>query len=97
MTIALPAWHKACIANQLPIHLIPRDVKTHWNSTYNMVKMALRYRQAVNDITANKALKLRKYELDDNDWLIVGDLLHVLKVSVSHSATYYAQCPWADL
>jgi hypothetical protein len=46
-----------------------------------MVKMAFKFRPAIDDITADKALKLRKYELDDDDWKIVGDLLRVLKVS----------------
>ena len=45
-----------------------------------MLEVALEYRAAVDDITANKALKLRKYELDDDDWAIVRDLLRVLRV-----------------
>jgi hypothetical protein len=40
-----------------------------------MAKVALKYCFAIDDITANKSLKLRKYELDDNDWKIIGDLL----------------------
>jgi hypothetical protein len=46
-----------------------------------MLKVAIEYREVIDDITANKSLKLRKYELDDNDWDILNDLLHVLKVS----------------
>jgi hypothetical protein len=79
-TIALPAWHKACTANSRPIHLIPRDVKTRWNSTYDMLTVAFDYRTVIDDITANKSLKLRRYELDDQDWEVVEDLLRVLKV-----------------
>jgi hypothetical protein len=45
-----------------------------------MLEMAVRYRAAIDDITANKALKLRKFELDDEDWEIVSDLIRVLKV-----------------
>ena len=79
-TIALPAWRKACTNHKLPLNLIPRDVKTRWNSTYDMVKMAFAFRAAIDDITADKSLKLRKYELDDDDWKVIGDLLRVLKV-----------------
>ena len=68
--------------HKLPAHLIPRDVKTRWNSTYDMMKIALKYRSAIDDITANKSLKLRKFELDDKDWKIIRDLLRVLKVRV---------------
>jgi hypothetical protein len=45
-----------------------------------MLEMAIRYRAAIDDITANKALKLRNYELDDEDWEVVSDLIRVLKV-----------------
>jgi hypothetical protein len=55
-------------------------VKTRWNSTFDMLKVALEFRKAIDDITANKALKLRKYELDDEEWDILKDLLRVLKV-----------------
>jgi hypothetical protein len=48
-----------------------------------MAKVALKYRLAIDDITANKSLKLRKFELDDDDWKIIGDLLRVLKVGHS--------------
>jgi hypothetical protein len=32
-----------------------------------MLEVAFKYRAAVDDITADKSLKLRKYELDDDD------------------------------
>ena len=47
-----------------------------------MLKMALEYHVAIDDITANKTLKLQKYELDDDDWEILSDLIQVLKVSL---------------
>ena len=78
------------MTSNLPVRLIPRDVKTRWNSTYDMAKMALKYRCVIDDITANKVLKLRKYELDDDDWVIVGDLLRVLKVTVLFLPVIYA-------
>jgi hypothetical protein len=50
-----------------------------------MLNVAIDYRIVIDDITANKTLKLRQHELDDNDWNIVGDLLRVLKVSIATS------------
>jgi hypothetical protein len=47
-----------------------------------MMQFALKYRQPIDSITANKELKLRKYELDNEDWGIVGDLVTVLKVTL---------------
>ena len=45
-----------------------------------MLMMAVKYHLAIDNITANKALKLQKYELDDDDWKIILDLVQVLKV-----------------
>ena len=65
--------------------LIPHDVVTRWNSTYDMLCCALAYRQPIEVITADKALKLRRFELDDEDWDIIGDLVAVLEVRASAS------------
>ena len=48
--------------------------------------MAMQYRHAIDDITADKSLKLQQYELDEDDWAIVGDLLGVLEVFIWFSA-----------
>jgi hypothetical protein len=44
------------------------------------MRFVLTYRTAIDIITADKTLKLRKYELDNDDWLIVEDLVAVLEV-----------------
>ena len=80
-TKALPAWHEACKTHDLSSRLVPRDVKTRWNSTYDMISIALQYWLVLDEITANKALKMRKYELDNDDWAILKDVARVLKVS----------------
>lgn len=87
-TIVLPAWRATCIAHGLLTRLIPRDVRTRWNSTYDMLVAGIQFREAIDDITANKSLKLRKYELDDEDWEILGDLARVLRVR----ATLFFSC-----
>ena len=45
-----------------------------------MMKFALEYQKPINTIITNKELKLRKYELDNNNWRIVEDLVLVLEV-----------------
>ena len=47
-----------------------------------MLSFSLRYRESIDAITADKATKLRKYELDDGDWAIAEDLVAILKVSL---------------
>ena len=65
---------------------MPRDVVTRWNLTYDMLSFAKAYRKPIDAITADKALKLRKYELFQEDWVIVEDLVAVLKACPPTSA-----------
>jgi hypothetical protein len=60
--------------------LIPYEFVTQWNLTYDMMCFTLTYWKAVDQITADKVLKLRRYEIDNDDWVIVKDLVHVLEV-----------------
>ena len=45
-----------------------------------MLFFAIKYRVAIDSIMADKMLKLRKFELNNDDWNIVGDLVAVLEV-----------------
>lgn len=48
-----------------------------------MLAFAVEYKKAINEITADQELKLRKYELLREEWEIVVQLRDVLKVSLS--------------
>lgn len=55
-----------------------------------MMKFALKYRKPIDSITADKSLKaLRKFELDDDEWDIIAELVSVLHVSHSLHALFY--------
>jgi hypothetical protein len=41
---------------------------------------ALKYQKPINIITADKSLKTRRYELDNDNWKIIEDLVAVLEV-----------------
>ena len=62
-------------------HILPRNVITRWNSTYYMLSLAFKYCAAIDAMTADKALKLWKFELEDEEWLIVEDLVAILLVT----------------
>ena len=47
---------------------------------HDMMAFALEYRNAIDSVTADKSLKLRKYELDNEGWSIVEQLVSVLQV-----------------
>jgi hypothetical protein len=61
--------------------IMPRDVTTRWNSTYDMLNFALEYRKAVDILTADRKNELREYELSEREWTIAGQLCDILKVS----------------
>ena len=47
-----------------------------------MLSFAIKYRAAIDAMTADKSVKLRKFELDDEEWTIAEDLVAVLLVSI---------------
>ncbi|EIW56576.1 uncharacterized protein TRAVEDRAFT_78090, partial [Trametes versicolor FP-101664 SS1] len=51
-TKILPAWHDILEQKGLPSRLIPRDVKTRWNSTFDMLNVAIEYQGALDDLCA---------------------------------------------
>ena len=61
--------------------MMPRDVSTRWNSTYDMLKFAIDYRKAINVIVGDLDMDLRKYELNAQEWKIVTQLRDLLTVS----------------
>ncbi|KAJ2982172.1 hypothetical protein NUW54_g10786 [Trametes sanguinea] len=62
-TILLPAYKKRVAELKMPDRVIPHDVATRWNSTYDMLTAALEYRKVVDAMCADRELGLRKYEL----------------------------------
>jgi len=68
--------------HDLKPRLIPHDVVTWWNSTFDMMDFAWKYCEPIDKITADKKLKLHCYKLDNDDWLIIQDLLALLQVSL---------------
>ena len=67
---------------------MPRDVSTRWNSTYEMLKFAYQYHEAIDKITGDQAMKLRDYELLERKWETVKQLRDSLKVHI-HTTIYF--------
>jgi hypothetical protein len=49
-----------------------------------MLSFAIKYCTAIDAMTADKSVKLRRFELDDDEWGIVEDLVAVLHVRTCH-------------
>jgi len=50
-----------------------------------MLLFVVKYWDAIDSVMADKSLKLWKFELDNDDWKIVQDLVLVLQVCASCS------------
>ena len=60
---------------------MPRDVSTQWNSTYDMLDFATQYCAALDIMTADRDMNLRKFELTKKEWGMASELCEVLQVS----------------
>lgn len=69
--------------------IMPRDVQTRWNSTYDMLKFALKFQDAVNKILGERAWNMREYELSPDEWKIASQLRDVLKARFAVFAVNY--------
>lgn len=79
-TSVLPAWDAACAEKGLKPKHIPRDVSTHWNSAFDMLDVAVRYNQVIENIMDKRKLALGKYAIDEHEWELLKQLHKVLKV-----------------
>ena len=82
-TIILPQWNMKLKELGLGIRMMPRDVSTRWNSTYDMLDFSITYRSALDSMAANRDLSLRKFELDNEEWKAAEKLRDTLLVCFS--------------
>jgi hypothetical protein len=76
----LPKWFSVLEDLQLDKCMMPRDVTTHWNSTFDMLDFVIQYQTALHAITSNLDLDLQHYKLDWGEWRMAHQLHDVLKV-----------------
>ena len=62
--------------------MMPRDVSTRWNSTFDMLEFAIQYRTAIDAMTAAHDFGLRQCKLVPAEWKVAGELQEILKVSI---------------
>jgi len=82
-TIILPQWYAKLEELGLKLHIMPCDVLTRWNSTFNMLDFALTYHMAIDEIMSNWDFNLRKHKLEDKEWEIAERLRDSLKACMS--------------
>jgi hypothetical protein len=45
-----------------------------------MLVVAVEYQEVVDELTGDKALGLRRYEMGEDEWAIIAEMIQVLKV-----------------
>jgi hypothetical protein len=73
-TILLPAWKAALEDLELALKIMPHDVSTQWNSTYDMLCFAVEHHRAIKSVTSDHKNDLHQFELDEDEWLITNQL-----------------------
>ncbi|KAF8274193.1 hypothetical protein EI94DRAFT_1562176 [Lactarius quietus] len=80
MTLLLLHWYKTLSAHSFPHHMMPHDVSTWWNLTFDMLNFMIEYHPTINTMMATQDFELQKYELVPVEWKIAGELHNVLQV-----------------
>ncbi|KAG2057667.1 hypothetical protein BDR06DRAFT_838264, partial [Suillus hirtellus] len=78
-TKLLPAWYNVLNKCKLSQCIMPHDIATCWNSTFDMLTFALEYCEAIDIICANKNMEIRNYELSEKEWELAQQLCDILK------------------
>ncbi|KAE9385741.1 hypothetical protein BT96DRAFT_1088738, partial [Gymnopus androsaceus JB14] len=78
-TKILPAWKKTVANFKLPSKQIPRDVRTWWNSTFDMINKAVQYRTPLNSFINDSDNGLTAFALSTTEWMILESLRDVLQ------------------
>jgi len=82
-TIILPQWLAKLEELGLHVRMMPPDISTHWNSTFDLLNFTIDYRAAIDTVTSNCDFNLRKHELADEEWAIAVNLCDTLKACIS--------------
>ncbi|KAL1724845.1 hypothetical protein EV714DRAFT_187146, partial [Schizophyllum commune] len=95
LTILLPAWKEILTELGLRIKLLPRDVQTQWNLTYDMLVSALEHGDAIDKMFKNEAVlaEVEAYELSRHEWKCAEQLRDALK----HTTEYFLRANRSNL
>lgn len=76
----MPRWRELCKTWKKKDKNLPQDVRTCWNSTYDMLDVTIDYRDVIDHLCSEREPGLRRFKLDPEEWLIATQLRNLLKV-----------------
>lgn len=60
--------------------MMPHDVSMRWNPTFDMLEFVIEYHNALNMMTDDRDMNLRKFELNRKEWEMASELCKALQV-----------------
>ncbi|KAJ3816157.1 hypothetical protein F5880DRAFT_1494561 [Lentinula raphanica] len=78
-TNLLPKWRAHVSETEFKDQVLPRDVATRWNSTFDMLSAFLQMKDLVSGFLDHSSYQLVEYILDDDEWEAIEGLVSVLK------------------
>ncbi|KAJ3764927.1 hypothetical protein FB446DRAFT_604590, partial [Lentinula raphanica] len=78
-TLLLPKWREHVAGTKFEGRVLPRDMATQWNSTYDMMSAFLEMKEQVSEFLDCSSNCLSDFVLDDDEWEAIKGLVSILK------------------
>lgn len=82
-TLLLPRWRQHVSGTRFKDRVLPRDVATRWNSTYDMLAAFIEMKNEVSQFLDRSSNGLAEFLLTDDEWEAIAGLVSALKVRLS--------------
>ncbi|KAF9059080.1 hypothetical protein BDP27DRAFT_1166918, partial [Rhodocollybia butyracea] len=79
-TLLLPKWREQVANTPLNDRVLPRDVATRWNSTYDMLAAFLEMKGPISEFLDRSSNGMSEYILEEEEWDVIEGLVSALKV-----------------
>ncbi|KAJ3834418.1 hypothetical protein F5878DRAFT_518082, partial [Lentinula raphanica] len=87
-TVLLPKWREHVADTKFKGRVLPRDVATRWNSTYDMMAAFLEMKTEVSEFLDRSSNRLSDFVLSEDEWEAIKDLVSILKEATTFFSTH---------
>ncbi|KAJ3770658.1 hypothetical protein FB446DRAFT_646578, partial [Lentinula raphanica] len=74
-----PMWRAHVSEMEFKDQVLPQDIATRWNSTFDMLNAFLQMKDLVSGFLDHSSYQLVEYILDEDEWEAIEGLVSVLK------------------
>ncbi|KAJ3831543.1 hypothetical protein F5878DRAFT_513021, partial [Lentinula raphanica] len=79
MTLLLPKWREHVAGTKFEGRVLPRDVATQWNSTYDMMSAFHKMKEQMSEFLDRSSNRLSDFVLNNDEWEAIKGLVSILK------------------